>query len=191
MVKLLTKASTELTSVESDPEVAAARERHEALLTQKREWEAEWRTNARRLNPNSSSQDHRVELTVPERIRAEERQAELAKLLRLLPTEIEPAAAALASERRRAYDARYPVARQRVRERLGAFYAAVEAVAAGPHAALLSECEQMNQLLKSPTAGAAMVPPPFDPLLLCWAELEVDGPVSARRRYLAQDDWLP
>jgi hypothetical protein len=183
------------TPVEADADVVAARQAHEAVVARKTALEAEWRAIAAALNPYTASQDHRTELTLPERIRAEERQRELVPLLRLIPVELGPAAEALAAARRRAYTARYEAARRRVQERLTAFYAALEQLVAGPHRELFREITAMNALLASPTASGLVawpVPPPFDPLMLAWPELREgpDGPVAARRRYLEPDKWL-
>jgi hypothetical protein len=199
MATLTTRRAFEadvMTPVEADADVVAARQAYEEIAARQAALEAEWRGNAVALNPDTSSQDHRTALTLPERLRAEERQRELVPLLRLIPVELGPAAEALAAARRRAYAARYAPARQRVQERLRAFYAALDQLAAGPHRELLREITAMNEMLASPTASGLVawpVPPPFDPLLLAWPELREgpDGPVAARRRYLEPDGWLP
>jgi hypothetical protein len=185
-----------MTAVESDAAVIAARQAHEEIVARKAALETEWRAIGAALSPHTSSTDHRTELTLPERLRAEERQRQLVPLLRLIPVELAPAAEALAAARRRAYAARYEAARQRVQEKLRAFYAALDQLVAGPHRDLLRECEAMNALLASPTAtgvGAYPVPPPFDVLLLGWPELRegLDGPAASRHRYLQRDGWLP
>src|SRR5260370_482785 len=121
-----------MTAVESDAAVIAARVAYEEITARKAALETEWKAIGTALSPYTSSTDHRTELTLPERLRAEERQRELVPLLRRLPLELEPAAQALAQARTRARAARYEAARRRVQEKLRAFYAAVDRLVAGP-----------------------------------------------------------
>ena len=184
---------TPLTAVEDDPEVIRLREAHAGCLDHESRLTREWKTLADQLNPYTASTDHRIELTMSERIRAEERQRALVPLIRLATADIPPAAEALAAARRRAYAARYDACRARVAAKLERFYRDLEALARGAHADLRAECDRMNACLTIPGATmAGLAPPPFDPLMLCWPELreDPDGPVTQRRQYLAKDGWL-
>jgi hypothetical protein len=142
MVKVLTKPQ-DVTSVEDDAAVEAARETATALSAEDRVLEAEQRKLAVWLNPNRLSTDPPGP-TVPERIVAQDRLKEIGQRRRLLVVAMAEADAALAAARERAYQTRRPQAYALVNAARERFYSALRRLAEEEHAALREACVEAN-----------------------------------------------
>jgi hypothetical protein len=185
MVKLLTRPTEpDLTAVEGDPAVVAAREDLDEIAERNRTLRREQQEIDFLSNPNSASTDHRRLLSEAELITLHDRRVEVLRALRQIPGAQEAATAALGEARRRAVDARRAACRARVTEKLQRFYQELNRISEGPHAALVAEVEAMSAILHVPGTTAPfahLVSPEFLP----------GGIHADRRRQLERDGWLP